>query len=167
MRRLRTWWHLLSSRLREMVDKATSAEKAQWFWHIMPPRHLLGPKVYFWQKYPYARIGGVPSVSALFKYIWALRMSMWTIWVWLDRFFWSQTKTNSPERRYEGFGLNFLVAEEEHSLSCRNTQYWGRLRKPKLSRNGFRMDAMRHSDWENDRAGPTDLFRLFQIPKNL
>ena len=30
----------------------------------MPPRHLSGPKVYFWQKYPYARKG----VYSLFRH---------------------------------------------------------------------------------------------------
>ena len=95
---------------------------------------------------------------------------MWTIWVWLDRFFVSQRtqrKTNSPERRYEGFGLNFLVAEEEHSLSCRNTQYWGRPKMPKLTRNGSRMDDMRNRDRENDRTGPRSIFRPLPDPKNL
>ena len=78
----------------------------------------------------------------------------------------SQGKTNSPERRYEGFGLNFLVAEEEHSLSCRNTQYRGGPKMTKLSRNGFRMDDMRNRDRENDRTGPRSIFRPLPYARN-
>ena len=129
------------------------------------------------------------------------------IWVWLDWFFASQDQTNSPERRYEGFGLNSLVAEEQQSvflqthqfflltttttvsvfqtqrnsscweeqeslssrntesLSCRNTQYWGRPKSLKLSRNGSRMDDMRNWDRENDRTGPRSIFRPLPDPK--
>ena len=79
----------------------------------------------------------------------------------------SQGKTNSPERRYAGFGLNFLVAEDEQSLSWRTTQYWGRPKMPKLSRNGSRMDDMRNRDRENDRTGPWSIFRPLPDPKNL
>ena len=79
----------------------------------------------------------------------------------------SQTKTNSPEWRYEGFGQNFLVAEEEHSLSCRNTQYWGRPKRRKLNRNGSRMDDMRNRDRENDRTGPRSIFRPLPQPKTI
>ena len=79
----------------------------------------------------------------------------------------SQGKTNSPEWRYEGFGLDFLVAEEEQFLSCRNTQYWGRPEMPKLSRNGSRMDDLRNRDRENDRMGPWNIFRPLPDPKNL
>ena len=92
-------------------------------------------------------------------------------------------KTNSPEWRYMGFGLNILVAEEQQSVSCRHaeilfvennnslcllgfsvsltcrhTQYRERPKIWKLSRNGFRMDDKRNRDWENYRTGPRSIF---------
>ena len=80
--------------------------------------------------------------------------------------FQSQDLGNSPKWRSEGFGLNFLVAEEQHSLFCRNTQYWGRPQPPKLSQNGSRMDDMRNRDRENDRTGPRSIFRPLPDPTN-
>ena len=102
-------------------------------------------------------------------------------------FFVLQYQGNSPKWRYEGFGLNVLVAEEEQSVSCRhaeiflsrttticlpytsslfrNSQYRERPNMPKLNRNCSRMDDMRNRDRENDRTGPRSIFRPLPDPQ--
>ena len=69
VRRLRTWGHLLSSRLREMVAHATLAEKNTVVLTHCASQTPLGTKSVFSAKISICSEGGVPSVSALFKYI--------------------------------------------------------------------------------------------------
>ena len=104
---------------------------------------------------------------------------IWTGFSWLQKksnkqeFSLCRTTTASVFQTYRNSSCweeqQSLSSRHTESLSCRNTQYRGGSKRPKLSRNGSRMDDMRNRDRENDRTGPRSIFRPLpdpQTPKN-